>query len=254
MFFVLSKTLDVVLDPWWWGVVPMLVGLVLSWRGRRRAGVLLGAIGPLVLTVVSLPPVSNRLWSTLEDDAVETMRRDVVYDVVVLLGGTVSGAGATAETVAWNDNIERLLVTFELLRSGRAANVIVSGGALLDGLPTEADYLARQLEAWGIDRARIVVEPRARNTYENALFSKRLIEERGFKRIVATTSAFHVARAQGCFRAVELDVDWLPADYRMRDPARDGHWLPRAGYLEQSADALRERIGRLVYRATGKSR
>jgi uncharacterized SAM-binding protein YcdF (DUF218 family) len=254
VFFVLSKTLDVVLDPWWWVFVPVLAGTWALFRAKRRLGLRLVASGLFVFVTLSLPSVANRLWHQLERDAVSTMRPEVTYDVVVLLGGTVSFQGATTDTVAWGDNVERLTVTFDLLRTGKARTVIVSGGQGSEVLPTEANYLAHQLQAWGIEQERILIEPDARNTAENALRSKALIEARGFTSVLMVTSAFHMPRAQGCFRAVGLDPDVLPVDYRVRAPEADAHWLPRAGYFDRSAEALRERFGRLTYRLTGKAK
>lgn len=254
MFFVLSKTLDLLLDPWWWVAVPVLVGAGALLRGRRRLGAIAIGVGLGGFTLLSLPAVSNRLWQALEADAATTMRSDVTYDVVVLLGGTVSAFGATSEVVSWGDNVERLTVTFDLLRTGKARHVIVSGGRLRDGLPTEAEFLARQLEAWGIEKDRILVEPEARNTAENAERSSALIEARGFRSVLMVTSAFHVPRAVGCFRAVGLEPDVLPVDFRMRAPEADPHWLPRAGYFEDTAKAVRELSGRVTYRLTGRAR
>lgn len=254
MFFLLSKTLDLLLDPWWWVTGLLLFGGLALWSDRRRTGIALATCGVLVFAVLSLPAVANRLWHSLEADAVSTLRPDVTYDVVVLLGGTVSAFGATPDTVSWGDNVERLTVTFDLLRTGKARHVIVSGGQLREGLPTEAEYLARQLEAWGIEKERLLVEPEARNTVENAERSKALLTARGFQSVLLVTSAFHLPRAQGCFRAVGLEPDVLPVDFRMRAPEADSHWLPRAGYFSDSANAIRELFGRLTYRLTGKAK
>ena len=48
-----------------------------------------------------------------------------------------------------------------------------TGGEVKDSV--EARVLARQLEAWGIDRARLFVEDRSKNTRENALFSEPIV-------------------------------------------------------------------------------
>lgn len=254
MFFLASKTLDLLLDPWWWVAVPLLLGTVLFARGKKRAGAVASTVGLVLLFVLSLPFVASRLWQHLEADAVSTMRDDVTYDVVVLLGGTVSAFGASADEVSWGDNVDRLTVTFDLLRSGRARSVIVSGGALRDGIPTEAEFLARQLEAWGISKERILVEVEARNTVENAQRSKALIEARGFRSVLIVTSAFHMPRSLGCFRAVGLDPDTRAVDFRMRAPDADAHWLPRVTYLSDVSQVVHELAGRLVYRLTGKSK
>jgi uncharacterized SAM-binding protein YcdF (DUF218 family) len=252
VFFWLSKTLDLFLDPWWWMFVPTVVGAVLLLRGQKRSGLGFLASGLTVGWVLSSPVVANRLWASLESDAVSTMRKDIVYEVVVLLGGTVAPFGATRDQVSWGDNVDRLTVTYDLLRTGAAQVAIVSGGSLGPGLPTEAEFLARQLIDWGIAPERVIVESKARNTTENARYSKTIIEERKFASVLMVTSAFHMNRSIQCFRAVGLTPDVLPVDFRMREPVSDGHWFPRSGYLEASASALREYFGRLIYRLSGR--
>ncbi len=256
MFFLLSKTLDVLADPLWWGLGPALAGVALLWRGARRrlgAGLAFGGLG--VLLLFSLPAVSNRLWASLEADAPRTVREGAAYDVVVLLGGLVSPLGTRPGEPAWNDNVERLLATRALLVSGRAKVAVVSGGGYgIAGLDTEAAYLAAELEALGVEKERLVVEATALNTRENAVEVGRLMQERGFSSALVVTSAFHMRRAMGCFRAAGVQADALPVDYRMLEPSRDPHVMPRAEYLRQSASAVREYVGRVVYRLAGYSK
>jgi uncharacterized SAM-binding protein YcdF (DUF218 family) len=207
-----------------------------------------------VLLLFSLPSVANRLWHAVESGTHDTVRDGVTYDAVVLLGGVTDSFGAASTEPSWGDNVERLTVTHRLLATGKARHVIVSGGRFDSALPTEAEYLARQLEAWGIEKDRILLEDKARNTRENATLSKALIDQRGFKDVLIVTSAFHMPRAEGCFRAVDQPVDTLAVDYRMRDASRDKHLAPRSEYLFLSSEAIHEVVGRVVYRLAGYSR
>ncbi len=252
VFFFLSKVLDIAIDPLWWGTVPILVGVVLLARARRRRLALTLVSGGLgVLILATLPAVSNGLWASLEAGAVSTMQPGVTYDAVVLLGGAVTPQGSLPESPAWNDNIERLLEVRELLLGGRARVAIVSGGRLGGGLRTEAEYLGEALLALGVPKDQVIIEPRANNTRENATESKKLLDALGAKKVLLVTSAFHVPRAVGCFRAAGVEADMLPVDYRMRAPELDTHHAPRGEYLSQTARALREWLGRAVYRVLG---
>jgi len=254
VFFFLSKTLDALLSPFTWSVALIAIGLL--WPGpavRRR---LSAVAGLALLLLFSFEPFANALERALERTAVRTYRADVVYDAVILLGGVVERSAASGEP-AYNDNVERLVVTYDLLRTNRARHVIVSGGVLDPAVPSlvEAEVLARQLVDWGIAPDRIAVETHSRNTHENAVESRRIALDRGWTRLVVVTSAFHMSRALGCFRAVGLAVDTLPVDYRAYDPASfSGSWLPRAAYLERSTMAVREWLGHGVYRLEGYAR
>ena len=248
MFFILSKTLDVLLSPLTWAVLVLIAGLV---RRTIPAWAPLSAIG--ILTFFSLEPVSNALIRHLEASAERTERPGTNYDVVVLLGGVVEDRSSrTSGMTSYNDNSERLMMTFDLLRSGHAAHAILSSGSAPGTVVPEARVLAQQLETWGIDRSRLLIEDRARNTRENALFSKEIIDAHHFRRVLIVTSAMHMPRSVDCFRQVGLNVDTLPVDYRSYDPEQArGSWLPRADKLAASVAALRELFGRLVYRVVG---
>jgi uncharacterized SAM-binding protein YcdF (DUF218 family) len=250
VFFILSKTLDALLSPLSWALLILLAGIT-----RRRSAIPLwaplAAIG--VLVFFSVEPVSNALLRRVEVSAQRTERGGTTYDAVVLLGGIVEDRSSRMSGLtSYNDHAERLLATFDLLRSGHATHAILSSGSAPDTVVAEAHVLARQLETWGIDRSKLLVEDRARNTRENALFSKEIIDAHHFKRVLIVTSAAHMPRAADCFHKVGLDVDTLPVDYHSYDPSQaGGSWLPRADKLADSVAALRELSGRLVYRIVG---
>jgi uncharacterized SAM-binding protein YcdF (DUF218 family) len=253
VFLLLSKTFDLAFAPLTWVLVLLVVGLVRRSSRGWAVGATLGALG--VLYLFSIEPVSNALERTLETPPVRTVRPETTYDAAVLLGGLVDERSTNSfHAPSYNDNNERLVAAYDLLRGGRARTVIVTGGFVdaKDDEGAEASVLARQLEAWGIAKNRILVEPRALNTRENAVETAKIVREKGFNRLVLVTSAFHMKRALGCFRAVGLEPDALPVDFRSYDPALYGSsWTPRAQHLQESTAALREIAGRIVYKLRG---
>jgi uncharacterized SAM-binding protein YcdF (DUF218 family) len=260
LFFVLSKILDVALSPLLWGMVLVALGVRLSRRPPRIAlrwrpwWLPLAGVG--VLYVFAVDPVANRLVRSLESDAPRTYRPGVTYDAVVILGGLVDEPATVSSGVpSFNDNVERMLSAYDLLRRGFARSAIVSSGPLATAGPVEAHVVADELEAWGIEKDRIVIEDRARNTHENAVYVSKIARDRGWKDLVVVTSAFHMRRAMECFNAENLAVDALPVDYRSYDPdAYTGSLLPRAHSLAMSEMAIREEAGRVIYRLRGYGR
>jgi uncharacterized SAM-binding protein YcdF (DUF218 family) len=254
VFFILSKILDILLTPLAWGLGLIAFGLATRPGKRTR---FLPWLGVLVLLFFSLEPVSNRLWRALEAPATKTFRADASYDVVILLGGvTDDRVEATWGQRAYNQNNERLLETFDLLRAGNAHYAIISGGTTSEvpGDRIEARVLRDQLVSWGVDPARVVVEDKARNTHENAVLSGAILRAKGWQKVLIVTSAFHMARAYGCFQAEGLSVDTLPVDFRSYAAGYPAEILPRAEYLEESTAALREWAGRGIYKLRGFSK
>jgi len=252
LFLFLSKILDLLFAPLTW----TLLLVALGWALRRRTTLAwsLVVLAATQLLVFSTPRVADSLMRWTEAAAPRTFVTNETYDAVIVLGGVME------QRSPWMDNgkdlsgaAERITRCFELLRAGRARNVLVSGG-LMDpapGVPSEAEQLAAMLEDWGISDDRITVETRSRNTHENAVESARIVSERGWRRVLLVTSAKHMPRALGCFRRAGLTPDALPVDYRGGSEAAGASWLPRASDLELSTDALRELAGRVAYRLQG---
>lgn len=253
MFYALSKILDVFLSPLTWSILLALTGVRATPSAWSRSGPVAAAA---LLVLFSLQPVSNSLTATLERTAPRTYRQDVTYDAVILLGGVVEQrVTRTHGTPSYNDNVERLLTTFDLLRTGHARHALVSGGSATPGDPiSEARVLGDQLVAWGVDRSRIDLEEESRNTRENATLSERIVRDRHYSRLLLVTSAFHMARAAQSFSEAGLHVDTLPVDYRSFDTSGPTSWLPRADDLEHSTAAIRELAGQWVYRFVGYAR
>jgi uncharacterized SAM-binding protein YcdF (DUF218 family) len=248
LFFILSKTLDVALSPLTW----TLLLLVVAWRRGRRAPSdratsritsrhLIG-VAVLILVVAGSPQTSTLAYRALERSAEDTRRPGATYDAVIVLGGAMDGSPHLVGVGSYNSNIDRIVVAFEILKSGQAKRAILAGGK------KEAFVMRDQLLAWGIAEDRLLLESESVNTRENAVFSERIAREAGTKTHLLVTSAYHMLRAEECFRAAGLEVDTLPVDYRT---ARPRSVFPRAVHLGETEAALREGWGRVVYRLLG---
>jgi uncharacterized SAM-binding protein YcdF (DUF218 family) len=250
VFLFLSKTLDALLSPLTWALLLLLAGVL-----RRRDIPLWAPLGAIaILCFFSMEPVSNALVRRTELSAQRTDSERMTYDAVILLGGLLEDGPTHASGVpSYNEHVERLFATYDVLRSGHAKQAIISGGSLNPSSQViESRALAAQLAAWGIEKDRLLTEDKSRNTRENAQFSKTIVDAHHFKTLLLVTSASHEPRAVGCFRAVGLDVDTLPVDYHSYDPSQTrGSFIPRADKLADSVAALRELIGRFIYRVVG---
>jgi uncharacterized SAM-binding protein YcdF (DUF218 family) len=133
--------------------------------------------------------------------------------------------------------------------------VVFSGGSanLISNDAREADYAGTIFESLGISKSRLTMERRSRNTLENAEFSKALVAPKDGERWLLVTSAFHMPRSVGLFRKAGFAVEPYPVDWRVGGPsdllaftsiAMDG--------LARADIAVREWIGLVAYRATGK--
>jgi uncharacterized SAM-binding protein YcdF (DUF218 family) len=123
-----------------------------------------------------------------------------MIDAVVVLGAAMAAPGVPGP--ALQRRLEHGVAVF--LKRG-AAYLLVSGGHV--GPPPAEAHAMRDLAlARGIAAERIIVEDMARNTFENAVYSGRIIRERRWRRVIVVTDCHHLPRALYVFRKLGLEV------------------------------------------------
>lgn len=113
-------------------------------------------------------------------------------EVIVVLGSSTPNA-QPSPTLA-----QRLDLAYTLAQQHPKAQVIVSGGVDFRQRTSEASVMAAYLESKGLDKSRLLLEDRSTSTYENLVFSLRLLQASGQTAEAATvlvTSDFHTLRA-----------------------------------------------------------
>jgi len=112
------------------------------------------------------------------------------------------------------------------------------------------DFLLQQP---GISESDLIVEGRSGTTYENAVETRRLLDERGIHKVVLVTDAPHLGRAVACFRKQGMDV--VPCGCRYRTGRMEwsvGMFVPDLGSSGGCQEALHEWLGTAWYRLRGR--
>ena len=258
MFFVLSKTVGVLLLPTNLLIVLALAGALLTATRFARAGCRLMTAAILLLALCAFSPLGNLLLYPLESRFPPWSAAQSAPDGIVVLGGPIDADLSVAHDVpVIHSGADRIVAAAALARKYPDARIIYAGGSanLVGSDAREADYAATIFESLGIDKARLIMDRRSRNTYENALFSKELAAPKSGERWLLVTSAFHMPRAIGLFRQVGFAVEPYPVDWRVGRSAADIlAFTPLAlEGLGRTDVAVREWIGLVAYRIAGRT-
>ncbi len=124
-------------------------------------------------------------------------------DVVLVLGTAVAPGG----TQPMDRLRGRLDTAAQLVRSGRAKVILVSGDAG-GSSGNETLVMSNYLERAGIERNRIVTDPFGLDTYDSCLRAKTVY---GVDRALVVTQGYHLPRAVTLCRHVGIDADGIRA-------------------------------------------
>jgi uncharacterized SAM-binding protein YcdF (DUF218 family) len=236
-----------------------LIGLWLGSIGWARCGLTL-AIACLLL--VTLLPLDRWLLAPLEDRFPELAEPPERVAGVIMLAGAVDLSVMVGRTnLAMNHAGERLTALIELGRRYPDAKLVYSGGA--GSLVAPDVDIPREVRAFyqrlGFDAGRIQFESESRNTFENATFSKAMVQPAPGERWILVTSAGHMPRSVGIFRKAGWEVIASPVDFQhggipWQTGMLDGLAQPSmSGRLQGFDDAVREWTGLVAYWLLGRT-
>jgi uncharacterized SAM-binding protein YcdF (DUF218 family) len=259
LFFVLSKTLGVMLLPTNFLIGIGIVGLVLRFTRLASLGRKLVFASIALLAFCGFSPLGHWLLYPLEQRFPPWDASSGAPDGIVVLGAAIDPDLSAARGVpAFGNAVDRIVAAAALAHRYPKARMLYSGGnanLVSDDTAKEADYAMTVFENLGISRDRLIMERRSRNTIENAEFSKALAEPKRGERWLLVTSAFHMPRSVGLFRKAGFAVEPYPVDWR--SGGRRDDLLKFSVYaiegLARVEVAMREWMGLTAYWISGKT-
>lgn len=202
-------------------VLLALVLLVLAFLLRRRRPRL--SIGITSTTLLSLSafasgPLTQVMLDDLQADFTKGGRPSWRQSsVIVLLGLGTDTIGSDQQVEPISFAYGRILKAYLLYRdcksdSERSCTLLVSGGDNQSRGISEAAVYARVLRELGADEKDVIEERQSRNTWENAKYSRAILEQKGGDYVVIVTSGIHLRRSLLYFAHFGIVADGFRGD------------------------------------------
>ena len=157
MFFLLSKILSFLIDPFFWVIVIFLASLLHKRKYLRRRFLTFGLLFLILFSNPFIHKFINNLWT------VKYETKNITYDYGILLGGMVD-LESTADNIVFSKNNDRLLNTIELFSEKKIKKILITGasGSLTSKLK-EAEILKNYLIKIGIPDSCVLAENSSKN-------------------------------------------------------------------------------------------
>ena len=246
MFFILSKILDFLLQPLCW--IFLLLGFAYFSRYSKRLIIMTSCL----LLLMSNGWFVNQCYLAYESPQVKLTQN---YQWCIILGGGMMRAGEGYRT---GETADRFIQPLLLYKKGIVKKLLITGGNVnIKGLKIDKTQESKKVKdvliAMGVKQQDIYVEENARNTHENAVNTKKMLQPYLTERMVLVTSAMHMPRAKACYLKEGFLVDDFPADIKKKDTYSGilDRIIPEERNLTKFAELIREMTGFVIYKVMG---
>ncbi len=215
-----------------------LLKIYRTWRKRMAVSIILIFSAYILLLYTPL------IWLLAKPLMINNQPRK--SDCIVVFAGGVGESGKPGQ--GYEERVERAV---ELYKQGYADHIIFSSGyAYFFKEPLIMKALAESL---GVPKEAIILEDKAKDTYQNVMFSKEILDQKKWKSILLVSSPYHMRRAYLVFKknAKEESVSFVPVLNSLfySHPASTGvKWqIQKQANFKQINGIIHEYLGILYY-------
>ncbi len=253
MFFFFSKVLTFLFSPlvWFFGLILWSFKMKDEVR-RKRTRIAAFVMLYFSCNMFFVDEVA-RAWEPVTPDY---YMMDNKYDVAIVLGG-IGRIDQRQNRFDFGYAADRLFQTLELYHKGRVKKIMFSGGSGSLSHPEnkEGAFVKKYLNAIHIPDSAIIIENDSKNTHENAVFSKKILDSLKMNgSVLLVTSAFHMRRSMACFKKAGFSNVTPYVTNRISGPrkfALDHCLLPTPEALATFHVLIHEWVGCVMYKMRG---
>jgi uncharacterized SAM-binding protein YcdF (DUF218 family) len=252
MFFYLSKILAFLITPLVWILVLLILALITKTPKWRMRFLVSSLVVFFIFTNSFLTNAALHYW---EVPAIPQSKLTEKYEAAIVLGG-VSFWDHSLNRIQFSRSSDRVFQALELYHKGYVKKIIISGGSGSIVYPDDKESI--EIKAYllniGMKDEDILVETMSRNTYENAKYTKALIDSLHLKGpFLLVSSGFHIPRATKCFdkfgiKTTAYSTDRYSGEMRFEP---DKILIPNTACIISWDVLLHEMVGNVVYYFSG---
>ncbi len=197
--------------------------------------------------LISIRPTKELLVRVIEPKKISSPAEIRSSEVYVLLGGGIT-QGTPVGSIPTDAAYSRIVEAATLYRK-YPKKIIVTGGRVYDReSPSESSVYRSVLASLGVPEEDIILEEESRNTLENAILTKKILDKMEVSSITLITSATHMFRAKNTFTSTGLQVATAPTGYLTDNSSyKVQDFIPSSRNLDHFLRALWEYVGIAVY-------
>jgi uncharacterized SAM-binding protein YcdF (DUF218 family) len=255
MFFILSKLFIFFIQPFSWVLISLAFYLFLK-KAKWKKVAKITLISCLIFfsnTFIFLE--FERMWE-IHGTPIEKVKKK--YEIGIVLSGMFE-YNNDLKNLSTRRGSDRIWQALNLYHKKKIKKLLITGGSgyVSDRGLIEAVQLKEVLVHWGIPEKDIICETKSKNTYENAVETRKLLDRSypHIKSCLLITSGQHMRRSRAIFEKQGFGkIDCFSTDL-YTGPKRHYYWdqyfVPSSETLDDWNGLIKEWVGYMTYAVMG---
>lgn len=244
MFYILSRIFAVTASPWLY--ILILFALAFFLKGKKmKKGCFIGAWAILLVFSNGMPyQVALNAWTADYLSMPDTTRR---YKYALLPGG-FSSYDSNRNRTEYGFAVDRLVDAVVFYKRGIVKKIVITGdgASCRDGNPKA--FIKHLNEVWGIRPEDVIIEPDAKNTFQNIKLSLQTVKDMDSGNTLLINSAIYMKRTLQSCKQLNFHPAYYSTDIDTTVRMNWEMWIPDFHVTDDWMRLIHEWIGCMAYK------
>ena len=244
MFFILSRLFAFTASPWFYILTFLGIGYI-AYTNRIKTICLSFSI--ILFFFFSNSYIYHSCLNSYTSPYISNFDTIKQYKYALLPGG-ITDYDHVRKRVEYGFAVDRLIDAVELYKSKKVEKLVFSGdGASIKSGNLEK-FLLHMEVLWDIRKDDIIIEPTARNTFENIKYSLKLLPDMNNKNTIIINSAIYMKRTLQSCHQLGFYPAYYATDIKININNDWQNWIPDIHVMDNWMKLIHEWIGCIAYK------
>ena len=207
MFFLLSKILSFLFSPLSWVFILLIIVFFLKTKKWKKRLIYTSVVVLYLFSNNYIFYLAASKWY-IKPVKLETHQQ---FKYAIVLGG-MANFDEEVKRIKFSESADRLMQAIHLYKTNHIEKILISGGSGSIFYPEmiESEIVRTYLIQIGIPECDILIENKSKNTWQNASFTAKLLDNN--KNYLLISSSIHMRRATACFKKAGIKTQPYPSN------------------------------------------
>lgn len=244
MFYILSRFFACTASPWLYILILLLIG---CFTDKRKIKLLCLFFSLFLLLFFSNRVIYQACLNSYTYLYISEFKSTGHYKYALLPGG-ITGYDNHRKRVEYGFAVDRMVDAIELYKLGKVEILVFTGDGASMNSGNRNEFLKQLESVWEVKGEDVIIEPNAKNTFQNIEFSMKLLPDMNSENTIVINSAIYMKRTLQSCRQLDFYPAYYATDITVDRKYSWEDWIPDFHVMDDWMRLIHEWIGCVAYK------
>lgn len=244
MFYLFSRLFACIASPWLYIIMLLIAGSI---KKKEETKIVCFSLSLFLFLFFSNRVIYQACLNSYTYPYISEFKSISYYKYALLPGG-FTGYDHYRKRVEYGFAVDRMVDAIELYKQGKVETLVFTGDGASTNSGNKNEFLKHLENVWGVKSEDVIIEPNAKNTFQNIELSLKLLQDMNSENTIVVNSAIYMKRTLQSCRQLDFYPAYYATDITVDRKYSWEDWIPDFHVMDDWMKLIHEWIGCVAYK------